>query len=220
MAASGSSDSVGGYSVTFLTADQQNRFTAVKIKLCGNKAVDIEDLEKHGMHIIVEAIQRMKWLRLVTVSEPSYPDLAKAFYTYLKTEEDGSLSSSVKGTPIHITYDLLERLFGVSTVGQSGVDTVDIHAKGIFKHYGIDLKGEVMEKMGQPIRSRNLKKSGFSLVRNVWTKTSVAEGEEIIGGASEIPIVQEEEAEVRVEEPVAVVRRIEEIAPKHIEPVG
>ncbi|MQM11561.1 hypothetical protein Taro_044469 [Colocasia esculenta] len=279
MAASGSSGSVGGYSVAFLTVDQQEQFAAVKIKLRGNKAVDIEDLEKHGMNSIVEAIQRMKWSRLVTVSEPSYPDLAKAFYTCLKTEEDGSLSSSVKGTPIHITYDLLERLFGVSTIGRSGVDTIDIHAKGlgiigtecrlkdgkidinqlndinmaqviiermkfaaemiwdkknklnvslpyahlltrIFKHYGIDLKREVMEKMSQPIRSKNLKKSGFFLVGNVWTKTSVAEGEAIIGGAPEIPIVQEEEeeAEVRVEETVAVARRIEEIAPEHIEP--
>ncbi|MQM15348.1 hypothetical protein Taro_048289 [Colocasia esculenta] len=156
MAASGSSGSVGGYNVAFLTADQQEQFAAVKMKLCGNKAVDIEDLEKHGMHNIVEVIQRMKWLRLVAISEPSYPDLAKTFYTCLKTEEDGSLSSSVKGTPIHITYDLLERLF---------------------------------------------------------------EGEAIIGGALEIPIVQEEEAEVRVEEPVAVLRRIEEITPEHVEPI-
>ncbi|MQM12565.1 hypothetical protein Taro_045485 [Colocasia esculenta] len=28
-------------------ADQHERFSAVKIKLCGNKAVDLEDLEKH-----------------------------------------------------------------------------------------------------------------------------------------------------------------------------
>ncbi|MQL94737.1 hypothetical protein Taro_027394 [Colocasia esculenta] len=275
MAASGSSGSVGSYSIAFLTVDQQERFAAVRIKLCENKAVDIEDLEKNRMHSIVEAIERMKWMKMVTVSEPDYPDLAKAFYTCLKTEEDGSLSSTVKGTSIHITYDLLERLFGVSTVGHSGVDSIDIHAKGlsiigteyrlkdgkidinqlnafnrilhfiviiermksatemiwdkknklavflpyahlltrIYKDYEIDLKGEVMEKMGQPIRSINIKKSGFSLVGNVWTKTSVAEGEAIIGDAPEFPSVQEEEAVVRIEEPDAVARRIEEIAP-------
>ncbi|MQM13130.1 hypothetical protein Taro_046052 [Colocasia esculenta] len=44
MAALGSSDSVGGYSAAFLTVDQLERFSAVKIKLCGNKAVDLEDL--------------------------------------------------------------------------------------------------------------------------------------------------------------------------------
>ncbi|MQM13810.1 hypothetical protein Taro_046736 [Colocasia esculenta] len=318
MAASGSSDSVGGYSVAFLTTEQQERFAAIRIKLCENKAVDIEDLEKHGMHDIVEAIQRMKWTRMVTVSEPSYPDLAKAFYTCLKSEEDGSLSSTVKGTHIHITYDLLERLFGVSTVGHSGVNSVDSHAKGLgiigieyklkdgkidinqlnafnrilhfivcqilvprsatfstcpkgdsdmmfwaiqnqdinmaqviiemmksaaemiwdkknklvvslpyaqlltrnFKDYGIDLKGEVMEKMGQPIQSRNLKKSGFSLVGNIWTKNFMAEGEAIIGEAPEIPPVLEAEAEVRIKEPPASVRRIEEISPALIEPVG
>ncbi|MQL95955.1 hypothetical protein Taro_028626 [Colocasia esculenta] len=250
---------------------------------------------------------------------PTHPkDLAKAFYTCLKLEEDGSLSSTVKGTSIHITYDLLERLFGVSTVSHSGVNSADIHAKGlgiigteyklkdgkidinqpnafnrimyfivcqilvprsasfstclkgdsdmmflaiqnqdinmaqviiermksvaemiwdkkkklavslpyaqlltrIFKDYDIDLKGEVMEKMGQPIRSRNLKKSGFSLVGNIWTKTNVAEGEAIIGEAPEIPPIQEAEAEIRIEEPPASVRRIKDIAPALIEPVG
>ncbi|MQM21615.1 hypothetical protein Taro_054658 [Colocasia esculenta] len=286
MAASGSSGTVGGYNIIFLTAEQQERFAAVKTKLCGNKAVYIADLEKNEMHSIVEAIERLKWSRMVTVSEASYSDLVKAFYTCLKVEEDGSLSSSVKGTPIHITYDLLERLFGVSTIGRSGVDNVDIHAKGlgiigteyklkdgkidinqlnafnrdinmawviiermrsaadmiwdkknklnvslsyahlltrIFRHYNIDLTGEVMEKMGQPIRSRNLKKSGFSLVGSVWTKTSMAEGETIIGEAPvvpEIPMVQEEEEEVRIEEPMASARKIEEIAPEHIEPIG
>ncbi|MQL83977.1 hypothetical protein Taro_016468 [Colocasia esculenta] len=266
MAASGSSSTVGGYSIAFLTTEQQERFAAVKVKLCGNKAVDIADLEKNGMNSIVEAIERRKWTKMFTVSERSYPDLAKAFYTCLKIEEEGSLSSIVKGTPILITYDLLERLFSVSTVSRSGVDSIDIHAKGlgiigiedklkdgkidinqmkfaaemiwdkknkfnasllyahlltkIFKDYGIDLKGEVMEKMGQPIHSRNLKKSGFSLVGSTWTKTYVAEGEAIIGEAPEIPVIQEEEAAVKVEEPVASARRIEEIALEHIEPVG
>ncbi|MQM08308.1 hypothetical protein Taro_041164 [Colocasia esculenta] len=45
---------------------------------------------------------------------------------------------------------------------------------------------KLSEKMGQAIRSRNLKKSGFSLVAGVWNKTSVAEGEAIIGEAQEV----------------------------------
>ncbi|MQM15603.1 hypothetical protein Taro_048550 [Colocasia esculenta] len=68
----------------------------------------------------------------------------------------------------------------------------------IFSHLEIDLKGELLEKMGQPIRSRNLKKSGFSLVGNAWTKISVVEEEE--------PPVPE--------------RRIENIAPDLIESIG
>ncbi|MQM23728.1 hypothetical protein Taro_056795 [Colocasia esculenta] len=131
MAASGSFGIVGGYIVAFLTADQQERYSEVKIKLCGNKAVDLVDMEKHGMLSMVEALQRLKWTGIFTVLEPSYPHLAKAFYTCLKTEEDGSLTSTVKGTYIHITHDLLERLFGVSTVGHSLVESVDIHAKGL-----------------------------------------------------------------------------------------
>ncbi|MQL94935.1 hypothetical protein Taro_027599 [Colocasia esculenta] len=50
----------------------------------------------------------------------------------------------------------------------------------IFKHFGVDLSGAVVEKMGQAIRSRNLKKSGFSMENGVWFKASVAEGEAII----------------------------------------
>ncbi|MQL92054.1 hypothetical protein Taro_024674 [Colocasia esculenta] len=312
------------------------QFAAVKTKLCDNKAVDVADLEENGMHSVVAAMQRMKWTRMVTISEASYPDLVKAFYTYLKSKANGSLTYIVKGIPIHITYDLLESLLGVSTSGHSGVDNVDIHVKGlgiigteyklkdgkidinqlnafnrnlhfivcqilvprsatfstcpkadsdmmfwaiqnqdinmaeviierikfatamlwdkknklnmslpyahlltrIFQHYNIDLSGEVSEMMGQAIRSRNLKKSGFSL-----TKTSVAEGEAIIGEAQEVPIPEvEAEAEVRAEDPIAEApaaptvleeaaaavrpeepmaspRRIEEIPPEHIEPV-
>ncbi|MQM00255.1 hypothetical protein Taro_032988 [Colocasia esculenta] len=52
------------------------------------------------------------------------------------------------------------------------------------------------------------------------SKTSVAEGEAIIGEASDAPLVQEEEAAVREDEPSASERQIEDIAPELIEPVG
>ncbi|MQM04539.1 hypothetical protein Taro_037340 [Colocasia esculenta] len=97
----------------------------------------------------------------------------------------------------------------------------------IFQHYNIDFNGEVSEKMGQAIRSRNLKKSGFYLVARVWIKTSVAEEAEakvrVEHSVIEVPatpVVLEEAATVGPEEPVASPRRIEEIPPDHIEPVG
>ncbi|MQM12959.1 hypothetical protein Taro_045884 [Colocasia esculenta] len=62
----------------------------------------------------------------------------------------------------------------------------------IFKHFGVDVSGAVVEKMGQSIRSRNLKKSGFSVQNGIWTKISVAEGEAIIG---DVPEFQEEAAD-------------------------
>ncbi|MQM19405.1 hypothetical protein Taro_052409 [Colocasia esculenta] len=62
----------------------------------------------------------------------------------------------------------------------------------IFKHFGVDVSGAVVEKMGQSIRSRNLKKIGFSVQNGIWTKTSVAEGEAIIG---DVPEIQEEAAD-------------------------
>ncbi|MQM20656.1 hypothetical protein Taro_053679 [Colocasia esculenta] len=111
MAASGISDSVGGYGAEFLTAEQQERFTSMKIKACGNKAVDVSDFHKNGMGSIIAAMERMKWSKMATLSE---------------IEEDGSLTSTIKGTQSKITYGLLESLFGVCTIGHCGVHTVDI----------------------------------------------------------------------------------------------
>ncbi|MQM10821.1 hypothetical protein Taro_043718 [Colocasia esculenta] len=296
------------------------------------------------MGSIIAAMERMKWSKMATLSEVSYLDLVKDFFVCLKTKEDGSLTSTVKGTQIKITYGLLESLFGVCTIGHSGIHTVDIQVKGlgivgpefklkdgkidinqlntfnrilhfvvcqilvprsatfstctkadsdmmfwaiqnqsinmaevmiermkfasaqvwdkkskinvslpyahlltkVFQHFGINLSGAVLEKMGQAIRSRNLKKSGFSLVAGVWTKTSVAEGEAIIGEAQEVyqevgeaavaaeipagPGVQEHAAqeetqvaaaaEVRADELVIIGSQIEDIPQEFIEPVG
>ncbi|MQM23572.1 hypothetical protein Taro_056638 [Colocasia esculenta] len=46
-------------------------------------------------------------------------------------EEDGTLTSMVKGTQIRITRELLASLFEVSTSGCSGVHTVDTHIKAV-----------------------------------------------------------------------------------------
>ncbi|MQL85101.1 hypothetical protein Taro_017609 [Colocasia esculenta] len=71
MASSGVFGIVGGYRIAFLTAEY-----------------------------IVAAMDRLKWTKIATLSEVSYPDLVKAFYVCLKTEEDGTLTSMVKGTQI------------------------------------------------------------------------------------------------------------------------
>ncbi|MQM00338.1 hypothetical protein Taro_033071 [Colocasia esculenta] len=93
----------------------------------------------------------------------------------------------------------------------------------IFQHYDISLNGEVSEKMVQYIRGRNLKKSGFSLVPGVWTKTSIARGKAIISKAQE---VQEVEAQavvaatkISVEDQAASGSRIEDIPPENMETV-
>ncbi|MQM00991.1 hypothetical protein Taro_033740 [Colocasia esculenta] len=347
MASSTVSGSVGGYGAAFLTAEEQTRFASVKAKLRGHKAVDLENLEKNGVGSLVEALQRLKWTKIATLSDVSYPDLVKGFYVCLKTEEDGTLTSMVKGTQIRITRELLASLFEVSTSGRSGVHTVDTHAKGlgiigleyrlkdgkldinqlsafnrllhfiicqiivprsatfssctkadsdlmfwaiqnqeintaelimermrfarsqvwdiksklnislpyahlltrIFHHFGISVVGDVSEKMGQAIRSRNLRKSGFSVVNGVWSKTGTVEGEAILGETQEdhepvaeaaavaesatAEVVQVVPAAPAVEEPAvaaapapeaAVVdessRRIEDIPPEDIDPIG
>ncbi|MQM20098.1 hypothetical protein Taro_053113 [Colocasia esculenta] len=307
------SGTVGGYRAAFLTADQQARFASVKAKLCGHKEVDLADLEKNGMGSLVEALQKIKWTKIATLSV---------------TEADGTLTSMVKGTQIRITKDLLASLFEVSTTGHSGVHSVDTQVNGlgiigpefrlkdgkldinqlsafnrllhfiiceiivprsasfftraradsylmfwaiqnqeintaeliiermkfassqvwdtksklnislpyahlltrIFQHFGISVVGDVSEKMGQAIRSRNLRKSGFLVVNGVWSKTSAAEGESIIGEAQEdlepvakaAAVVEPEVAVIDQVVPAAVEeeasRRIEDIPPDFIEP--
>ncbi|MQM00002.1 hypothetical protein Taro_032733 [Colocasia esculenta] len=171
MAAPVIAGSLGGYSAEFLTPEQQERFTFVKTKLCGHKEVDVANLRKSGMSSVVDLINQMQWTEITTFSEVSYPDLVKAFFVCMRTEEDGSLVSSVKGTMIRIDPELLKMLFNVKTSGFSGVHIVDAQVK-------------VVEKMGQAIRSRNLKKSGFSVENGVWVKASVSEGEAIIDDTS------------------------------------
>ncbi|MQL99191.1 hypothetical protein Taro_031912 [Colocasia esculenta] len=178
MAAPMISGSVGGYSAEFLSPKEQERFTFVKTKICENKAVDVQNLEK-------------KWHGEFSRSlEKDAMDGCCCFHR----EADGSLVSSVKGIQIKIDRELLHSLFGVKTSGHSGVHSVNDEAKGLgiigpgFKlkdgkldiNQIVDVSGAVVEKMGQSIRSRNLKKSGFSVQNGIWTKTSVAEGEAII----------------------------------------
>ncbi|MQL95721.1 hypothetical protein Taro_028389 [Colocasia esculenta] len=165
-----------------------------------------------------------------------------------KTEADGTLTSMVKGTQIRITRDLLASLFEVSTTGYSGVHSVDTQVKGLgiigpdfrLKDGKLDINrliGDVSEKMGQAIRSRNLRKSGFSTVNGVWSKTGAVEGEAIIGEAQEdlepvaeaAAVVKPEEAAIDQVVPAAAVTaaaeeeassRIEDIPPDFIEPFG
>ncbi|MQL97923.1 hypothetical protein Taro_030630 [Colocasia esculenta] len=83
------------------------------------------------MGSIIEALDRLKWTKMATIYEVSFPDLVKAFYVCLKSEVDETLTSMVKGTQIRITRDLLASLFGVTTSGHSGVHTVNIQEKGL-----------------------------------------------------------------------------------------
>ncbi|MQL99375.1 hypothetical protein Taro_032099 [Colocasia esculenta] len=234
MASSIISGSLGGYSTEFLLAEQQERFTFVKTKLCGNKAVDVADLEKNGMISVVAAIRRMQWMGITTFSEVSYPDLVKAFYVCLRTEADGSLISSVKGTQIMIDHEVLKTLFDVSTSGHSGIHSVDSQAKGL----GI-VVSEFRLKDGKldinQLNAFNLllhfvvyqilvpRSATFSTCTKAdsdmmfWaiqnqeinmaeTKTSVAEGEPILGEAQEVQleaVAAESEGPSAVAEPAA-----------------
>ncbi|MQL91280.1 hypothetical protein Taro_023896 [Colocasia esculenta] len=287
MAASGSSGSVGGYSPAFLTVDQLERYQAVKIKLCGNKAVDLDDLGKHGEALLAQGELLWGFSKQFEVLEVRgacshrkdvawsggnangslvFAFFAKCgtvevcvvfldtftpmfeFYMYWAPaspvlvphfRELGPESLKVPGMGLQSVAGLrvrgyeTERLFSCCVVrsrfdpfevcpGVGIVVTAVVACELVylrFPSWYLVVIGELMEKMGQPIRTRNLKKSGFSLVGNVWIKTSVAEGRAIIGEASTAE-VQEEDVVVREDEPLTSVRRIKDIAVELIVPFG
>ncbi|MQL96327.1 hypothetical protein Taro_029003 [Colocasia esculenta] len=77
MVAFGSSNSVGGYNAAFLMENQLDRFQAVKIKLCGNKAVDLDDLEKHG-HSLANSIDiHAKGLGIIGIESATFSSCTK-----------------------------------------------------------------------------------------------------------------------------------------------
>ncbi|MQL79535.1 hypothetical protein Taro_011982, partial [Colocasia esculenta] len=151
--------------------EDKERFTFVKTKVCGNKVVDIADLEKNGIHSVVEAMNRMQWMGITTLSENKDINMAAMMIERMRIARDQIWDTKSK---LNVSLPYAHLLTKV------------------FRHFGIDLTGAVVEKMGQSIRSRNLRKSGFSVINGVWSKTSVAEGEAIIG---DIPDVQEEAVE-------------------------
>ncbi|MQL83074.1 hypothetical protein Taro_015558 [Colocasia esculenta] len=170
------SGSVGGYSAEYLTTEQQERFTFVKTKVCGNKVVDVPNLEKNGMGSIAETLRRMQWMEIATFAEVSYPDLVKAFYVCL---------SATFSTCTRADSDMM-----FWAIQQKEINMAQVMLKRMKFARDQIWDTKIVEKMGQCIRSRNLKKSGFSVIEGVWSKTSVAEGEAIIGDV-EIPDVQE-----------------------------
>ncbi|MQM04550.1 hypothetical protein Taro_037350 [Colocasia esculenta] len=181
MASTGASRSVGGYRAEFLTVEQQVRFATVKIKLCGHKAVDVADLQKNGMGSIGEALNRLKWSKMATISDIMVPRSA-TFSTCTRADSD-LMFWAIKNQEINMAELMIERMKFASaqvwdTKSKLNVSLPYAHLlTKIFQHYGISIVGDVSEKMGQAIRSRNLRKSGFSVVNGIWTKTSVAESE-------------------------------------------
>ncbi|MQM11467.1 hypothetical protein Taro_044374 [Colocasia esculenta] len=82
MASSGVSNSVRGYGAEFLIAEQQERFTSVKTKLCGNKVVDVADLQKNGMGSVVAAMEKMKWYIIFVMVVSTHPLVVSTLGTY------------------------------------------------------------------------------------------------------------------------------------------
>ncbi|MQL93293.1 hypothetical protein Taro_025929 [Colocasia esculenta] len=200
------SGSVGGYGAAFLIAKEQSRFASVKAKLCGPKAVDLADLEKNGMGSLVEALQRLKWTKIATLSDGRVEEFlaageqeiihTKSFFFPVEsvaTCTDGHLEVDQR---FHMTYKFCSGRALVSTL----LGLVSTHC---------------------PSTAQKV----FWEVNGVWSKTGAVEGETILGEAeddlepvAEAAVVSEAAVPAVAEE--ASSRRIEDIPPEDIEPIG
>ncbi|MQM02538.1 hypothetical protein Taro_035304 [Colocasia esculenta] len=77
--------------------------TEEKTELCGNKAVDIANLEKNGMHNIVATMERMKWTEIATFSEKC------TFFTFTKADSD-MMFWAIQNKEINMAEVILERM--------------------------------------------------------------------------------------------------------------
>ncbi|MQL68389.1 hypothetical protein Taro_000689 [Colocasia esculenta] len=183
------------------------------------------------MGSIVEALDRLKWTKMATISEVSFPNLVKAFYVCLKSEADGTLTSMVKGTQIRVTRELLASLFGVGTSELSGVHTVNIQEKGLgivgpefrLKDDKVDaIKNQeinIAELMIDRMKFASAQLSMGSRQRLLWLRVKPS-----LEKPKKVEAVQAAAAPSVEAEPSAAVvvpsSRIEDIPPEDIEPVG
>ena len=59
----------------------------------------------------------MRWLPVVTISEPIFPTLIRTFYSRLTYEVGGPITSTVRGVQITLSPESICRIFDIPSVG-------------------------------------------------------------------------------------------------------
>ena len=59
----------------------------------------------------------MEWLSTVSLYEPIFPSLVRAFYAKVKYRVGGSISYTLRGAKIELDADSIYQILGVSAVG-------------------------------------------------------------------------------------------------------
>ncbi|MQM02981.1 hypothetical protein Taro_035752 [Colocasia esculenta] len=108
-------------------------------------------------------------------------------------ELEGQIAVTVRTIPISQSQAMQQQDCGHDSKNSSTILLpYGLLLSTIFKHFQVDLSGEEIDKMGKPINTTNLKKSGFLFIDGAWYKDPAPEGEHV----SFPEALQEQQAEV------------------------
>ncbi|WJZ98892.1 hypothetical protein VitviT2T_017383 [Vitis vinifera] len=83
-------------------------------KVVPGRSINFSQLKYFGFEAI---FGRMRWLPVVTISEPIFPTLIRTFYSRLTYGVGGPITSTVRGVQITLSPESICRIFDIPSVG-------------------------------------------------------------------------------------------------------
>nr|CAN75019.1 hypothetical protein VITISV_040230 [Vitis vinifera] len=100
----------------FTSADEYQRYKQhfVQRKVVARRNINFAHLQHFGFESL---FARMGWLPLVTISEPIFPTLVRAFYSRVTYGHGGLITSTVRGVQIHLDPESICRILDIPPGG-------------------------------------------------------------------------------------------------------
>ncbi|KAL6349908.1 hypothetical protein AAG906_002015 [Vitis piasezkii] len=91
-----------------------DRSEARRRRVVPGRSINFSQLKYFGFEVI---FGRMRWLPVVTISEPIFPTLIRTFYSRLTYGVGGPITSTVRGVEITLSPESICRIFDIPSVG-------------------------------------------------------------------------------------------------------
>ena len=100
----------------FTSVDEYQRYKQhfVQRKVVAGRNINFAHLQHFGFESL---FARMGWLPLVTISEPIFPTLVRAFYSRVTFGHGGPITSTVRGVQIHLDPESICRILDIPPCG-------------------------------------------------------------------------------------------------------
>ncbi|RVW61873.1 hypothetical protein CK203_065939 [Vitis vinifera] len=100
----------------FTSVDEYQRYKQhfVQRKVVAGRNINFAHLQHFGFESL---FARMGWLPLVTISEPIFPTLVRAFYSRVTFGHGGPITSTVRGVQIHLDPESICRILDIPPGG-------------------------------------------------------------------------------------------------------